>query len=69
MAQLIVRNLEPIIVTALRKRAVEHGRSMEDEHRDILRQALAGPSVETSFKDLLRAMPDVGTDADFERAR
>jgi plasmid stability protein len=37
MAQLIVRRLEPEIVDALRKRAAERGRSMEAEHREILR--------------------------------
>jgi plasmid stability protein len=41
MAQLIVRNLDPELVARLKLRAAEHGRSVEAEHREILRQALA----------------------------
>ena len=41
-AQLIVRKLDVEVVTRLRRRAAEHGRSMEAEHREILRDALAG---------------------------
>ena len=40
MAQLIVRNLEEDVVRELKLRAVRHGRSAEEEHREILRQAL-----------------------------
>ncbi|HZD48073.1 MAG TPA: Arc family DNA-binding protein [Silvibacterium sp.] len=40
MAQLIVRNLETQIKTRLQRRAKKHGRSMEEEVRDILRDAL-----------------------------
>jgi plasmid stability protein len=40
MAQLIVRNLDPELVQRLKLRAARHGRSMEAEHREILRQAL-----------------------------
>ena len=66
MAQLVVRNIEEEIVSALKRRAASHGRSAEAEHREILRMALlAQPAL--SFKELLRAMPDVGEDADFER--
>ena len=39
MAQLIVRRLEDTIAEKLRRRARRHGRSMEDEIRDILRNA------------------------------
>jgi len=39
MAQLIVRNLEEEVKTRLRKRASRHGRSVEEEVRDILRNA------------------------------
>jgi plasmid stability protein len=68
MAQLIVRNLEDEIVQALRVRAANHGRSAEAEHREILRQSLLPPPAQ-SFKDVLLAMPDVGDDDDFVRAR
>ena len=39
-AQLVVRNLEPETKRRLQKRAARHGRSMEDEVRDILRNAV-----------------------------
>ena len=67
-AQLIVRNLDPDIVAALRTRAARSGRSMEAEHREILRSALR-PARRTSLKEWLLRMPDVGTDRDFVRAR
>jgi len=39
MAQLVVRNLEEEVKAQLRERATRHGRSMEEEVRDILRDA------------------------------
>jgi antitoxin FitA len=51
MAQLIVRNLDEELVTRLKLRAAEHGRSAEAEHREILRQALA-VEPRRSFKEL-----------------
>jgi plasmid stability protein len=41
MAQLVVRNLEDNVKTRLRRRANRHGRSMEEEVREILRSAAA----------------------------
>jgi len=38
--QLTVRGLDPALVAALKRRAAEHGRSMEAEHRELLREAL-----------------------------
>lgn len=40
MAQLIVRNLETEVKQRLVERARRHGRSMEEEVRDILRTAV-----------------------------
>ena len=40
MAQLLVRNLGTQLKVCLRKRAKRHGQSMEEEVRDILRDAL-----------------------------
>ena len=40
MAQLVVRNLEEGVKARLRRRANRHGRSMEEEVRDILRNAV-----------------------------
>jgi antitoxin FitA len=39
MAQLVVRNLEAGVKSRLQRRARRHGRSMEEEVRDILRDA------------------------------
>jgi plasmid stability protein len=69
MAQLIVRRLEPEIVGALRKRAADRGRSMEAEHREILREVLRGGRKQVSLKTLLLDIPGVGSDADFVRVR
>jgi len=40
MAQLLVRNLEDRLKARLQRRAKQHGRSMEAEAREILRDAL-----------------------------
>jgi antitoxin FitA len=39
LAQLVVRNLEESVKTRLQRRARRHGRSMEEEVREILRNA------------------------------
>jgi plasmid stability protein len=39
---LIVRNVDDELVHRLKMRAARHNRSAEAEHREILRQALAG---------------------------
>jgi len=46
-----VRNLEDELIARLKRRAARHGRSAEAEHREILRQALAGED-EPSFDRL-----------------
>ncbi len=63
MAQLIVRNLAPELVQELKRRALAHGRSAEEEHREILRLALVRPSMKAMMLDI----PNVGEDSDFER--
>ena len=68
-AQLIVRNLDPAVVTALRTRAARNGRSVEAEHREILKEALRPGRSRQTFKEFLLSMPDVGTDDDFARIR
>ena len=67
MADLLVRAVEDELVRALKERAGIHGRSAEAEHREILASALQRPRRK-SFAEVLAAMPDVGVDADFERA-
>ena len=66
MANLIVRNLDPRIVDALKQRAVRHGRSAEAEHRELLESVLLHPPRK-NFAEALAEMPNVGRDEDFER--
>ncbi len=66
MADLLVRGVEEAVVRALKKRAGEHGRSAEAEHRAILAAALSSPP-RRKLAELLAAMPDVGRDEDFAR--
>jgi len=40
MGQLVVRNIENAVKTCLQRRAKRHGHSMEEEVRDILRNAV-----------------------------
>jgi plasmid stability protein len=40
MAQVLVRNLDDDVKERLQQRARQHGHSMEEEIRDILRQAM-----------------------------
>lgn len=67
MAQLLVRDIESDVVRELKIRAARHGRSAEEEHRQILREALRGQGPVKLLKQLLLEMPDVGEDRDFER--
>jgi plasmid stability protein len=67
MAQLLVRDIESDVVRELKMRAARHGRSAEEEHRQILREALRGRRSTKSLKELLLEMPAVGEDRDFER--
>ncbi len=67
MAQLVVRRLESKVVVELRKRAARSGRSMEAEHREILRAALLPARGKKSLKELLLLMPEAGQDSDFTR--
>ena len=49
----------------LKEAAARHGRIAEAEHREILRAALTR-RARRSFNDVLAAMPDLGTDEDFD---
>lgn len=46
MAHLTVRNVSEDLVAALKRRAAANGRSVEAEHRDILRAALLGRNAD-----------------------
>ena len=68
MADLILRNVDDAIVHALNVRAELEGISAEAEHSTILQRALLRP-VKKSFADVLRSIPRVGQDSDFERVQ
>ena len=44
MSSLTIRNLEPETKDRLRRRATSHGRSMQDEAKQILQSVLAAPA-------------------------
>lgn len=55
MTTMTIRNLDDALKARLRVRAAEHGRSMEDEARDILRAALSVQSPRNpSLVDAIR---------------
>lgn len=69
MTQLIVRNLEDEVVSALKISAAEHGRSAEEEHRELLRSVLLlQGKPQPDFKSILASIP-AGDDDIFERSR
>lgn len=49
MGSITIRNLDDDVKRRLRVRAAEHGRSMEEEAREILRQVVTRP---TRLRDL-----------------
>lgn len=67
MPQLIVRQIEEKVVKKLKEAAGQHGISMEEEHRRILRDALLNKRNKRSFKEALASIPNVGSDDDFAR--
>ena len=54
MAQLLVRNVDEDTVARLKSRAAAHGRSVEAEHREILRAALAEDSMPDPWAEFER---------------
>ena len=55
MASITIRNLEDEIKQRLRVRAAEHGRSMEEEARDILRRVLGEGAPPRNLAVAIRA--------------
>ena len=56
MATMTIRNLDDAVKQRLRMRAARHGRSMEDEARDILRSSLSTESARSgSLVESIRA--------------
>ena len=66
MAQYIVRNLEEDVKARLKRRAARHGRSMEDEVRDILRDAVKNENRATEGLGTRLARRFAGRGLDFD---
>ena len=64
MASITIRNLDDDIKQRLRLRAAEHGRSMEEEARDILRRMMgeAAPPRNLAAAIRARVAPSGGVD-------
>ena len=55
MASITIRNLDDDVKTRLRMRAASHGRSMEEEVRLILREAVEGKRGSENLASAIRA--------------
>ncbi len=55
MASMTIRNLDDDLKQRLRVQAAEHGHSMEEEARAILRAALTEPASPTNLVHAIRA--------------
>jgi antitoxin FitA len=71
MAQLVVRNLENAVKARLQRRAARHRRSVEEEVRDILRNAVKdeGRSTEGLGTRIARRFAGRGLDFDIPEFR
>ena len=66
MAQMVVRNLDDDVKVKLQQRAKQHGRSTEEEVREILREAVRSEPQKTKplGKRLRALFNDVGLEQD-----
>ena len=71
MAQLVVRNLENDVKARLQRRAARHGRSTEEEVRDILRDAVKNEDHPTKGlgTEIAALFAGKGLDADIPELR
>jgi plasmid stability protein len=71
MAQLVVRNLGEDVKLRLQRRAARHGRSMEEEVRDILRDAVKNDERHTQGLGtrIARRFKGIGLDQDIPELR
>lgn len=71
MAQIVVRNLEDEVKEKLQRRARLHGRSIEEEVRDILRSAVRDETrpPEPLCKRLRRLFSEIGLEEDIPELR
>ena len=66
MASITIRNLDDDIKQRLLVRAAEHGRSMEEEARDILRRVMSESASPRDLTAAIRARVAAGARADLE---
>lgn len=71
MAQLIVRNIEEAVKSRLKRRAARSGRSMEEEARDILRDAVKEEDTPAGGlgTDISSLFKEIGLEKDIPRLR
>jgi antitoxin FitA len=71
VGQLVVRNIENTVKTRLQRRAKRHGRSMEEEVRDILRSAVSEEDTPSGGlgTDISRLFMKSGLDSDVAELR
>ena len=71
MAQFVVRNLESAVKTRLQRRARRHGRSMEEEAREILRNAVHKDEAPARGlgSDIAALFAKVGLDSEVQELR
>jgi antitoxin FitA len=71
VAQLVVRNIENVVKTRLQRRARRHGRSMEEEVRDILRSAVSNEGTPSGGlgTDISRFFTKTGLESDVAELR
>jgi plasmid stability protein len=71
VAQFVVRNIEAEVKSRLQRRAKRHGRSMEEEVRDILRNAAKEESslARGLGTEIASLFAKIGLDADIPELR
>ena len=70
MAQLVVRNLDDDVKAKLQQRARQHGRSTEEEVREILRNAVRSEATSGCLGQRLRALfAEIGLEEDIPEWR
>lgn len=66
MASITIRNLDEALKRRLRIRAAEHGRSMEEEAREILRRAVGVPAAPANLAASIRARIEASGGVDLD---
>lgn len=71
MGQLIVRNIEDAVKAKLQRRAKRHGRSMEEEVREILRNVVSENDIPAGGlgTEISSLFSEVGLDSDIAELR